>query len=97
MKGEGMTKKEFIKKVPTMEHPIMEFFTGSFEFLSMCCVVWDRDNVGNKFMAQTVRMSWREWNSGRHDNYFNRERVMRRKLRKWLYDSCGNNCTVRPS
>lgn len=92
-----MTKKEFTKKVLAMEHPVMEFGSDhSWENINCYCLVSDKDNWRNKVIVQWVRLSGPEYRRGDLESYNNRERKMKIKLEQWLYDICGNYCTIKP-
>jgi hypothetical protein len=89
-----MTKKQFITRISSMEHPVMEFFICDSLLMNLCCYVRDKENKRNKFQAAYVRMTKKEYKRGDIEAYNKREIKMRRTKEKWLHDVCGGYCTV---
>jgi hypothetical protein len=90
------TKKEFTKKVLAMQHPIMKSTSDlSRELLDMSLVVYDRENTRNRFQTPGVKLLQKEYSSRDIDHYHERERKLRIKYENWLYQVCGNYCTVK--
>ena len=93
-----MTKKDFIKKIIDIEHPIMIFGSDhKMELLNSWCIVRDEKDRSKSFNAYFCRLSHREYFNGKVNTYIKREDAMRKKFEKWLYDVCGNYCTVKNS
>ncbi len=91
-----MTKHKFTKKVLTMEHPLMEEGSspGSARDLLDCyIIVSDRENFVNKFCTESVQLLRREYQAGKSERYLDREKKLKLKYEKWLFDICGNHCT----
>lgn len=80
-----------------MKHPVMSSCRYSERDLPVLCfVIRDKENIRNKFCTQAVIMSQFEYLAGHADKYFKREKRLQQKIEKWLYDACGNYCTVKP-
>lgn len=93
-----MTKKEFIKKVIEMERPEMSFKSDSgWDLLSTVCIVRDAKNKTNSFVAFACRLSSREYHAKNLNDFYKRDKANRLKFENWLYDACGNYCTVKNS
>jgi len=91
-----MTKKEFIKRIKKMEHPVMQFGSTDYPFLNLYCSVFDKKNLKNKFQAFYCRLSRNEYYRNDLEPYYEREYKLQSSFSTWLINACGKKkCTIR--
>ena len=88
-----MTKRKFTEKVLTMERPILEEGSCDGDLLSCYLFIYDENDYLNKMETEAVRLTRREYLNGPLDGYYKREKKLKLKYEKWLFDICGNHYT----
>ena len=80
-----MIKKDFIEKISTMQSPEIEEFDCSLGDLpETCWLVFDEKNPRNKFCTPVVKMSQKEYRSGKLELFDLREKLYREKYERWI-------------
>ncbi len=89
-----MKKSDFIMQTLDFEDPIMEGNSDStYSLLSSYVVVRCSTDPSKKIVGECVKLSRKEYLEGNLESYYEREKKLLRKYRKWLHDCFGNCCT----
>jgi hypothetical protein len=94
-----MKKSEFREVVLQMGHPVLKEINLKTALLSSCLCLEDQEKLyvspsGKNYVEfETLKLTEREYLAGNLASYYHRERKMKQKYERWLYEYCGNYCT----
>lgn len=91
-----MTKKDFIKQMSEIDHPIIKssgYVSPGGSLVSSTLFIVDATNRKVKFEIHTLKITKKESLCGDRHKFYKRVKMAKIKYERWMHNIFGNYCT----